>query len=254
MQQANAKYLDQYSMKTAFKFKSSKVSSMILLLFTFISFSLGSCLKDSGPDTGSIVSAITVIHASPNSTAFDFVLDNQRILDPSGPEFVYGKRIPYFRAFSGSRLARIYEKDSFNSPLHELELKLTSGSYYSLFIGGKKESLTSLLIEDDLTKPSVGKAKIRFVNLSPDAPALDFNITQNTSLVSNKKFKDYTSFQEVDAGTYEASIKSHSGNSINIPVPLELKDGFIYTIWSKGLINTDIEEEEFGYDIITHNN
>lgn len=241
-------------MKTAFKIKSSKASSIMLLLFAIISFSLSSCLKDSGPDTGSIVSAITVIHASPNSPAFDFVLDNQRILDPIGPEFVYGKRIPYFRAFSGSRLARVYEKNNFITPLHEVELKLISGNYYSLFIGGTKESLTSLIIEDDLTKPLEGKARIRFVNLSPDAPALDFDITENTTLASDKKFNEYTSFQEVDAGSYEASIKSHSGNSINLPVDLELEDGKIYTIWAKGLINTDVEEEEFGYETLTHNN
>jgi len=239
-------------MKTAFKIKSSKVSSIMLLLFAFISFSLNSCLKDSGPDTGSIVSAITIIHASPNSPAFDFVLDNQRILDPSGPEFVYGKKIPYFRAFSGSRLARIYEKNNFISPLHEVELKLISGIYYSLFIGGTKESLTSLLIEDDLTKPLDGKAKIRFVNLSPDAQALDFDISTSTTLASNKKFNEYTSFQELEAGIYNATIKSHNGNSINLPVDLELEDGKIYTIWAKGFINTDIEEEKFGYETLTH--
>lgn len=239
-------------MKTAFKLKLSKASIIMFLLSAIIS--LSSCLKNSGPDTGSIVSALTVIHASPNSPAFDFVLDNQRILDPSGPEFVYGKRIPYFRAFSGSRLARVYEKNNFISPLHEVELKLISGNYYSLFIGGKKESLTSLLIEDDLAKPLEGKAKIRFVNLSPDAPALDFNITANTTLASNKKFKEYTAFQEIDAGSYDASIKSHSGNSIDLPIDLELKDGKIYTIWAKGLITTDVEEEEFGYETLTNNN
>jgi len=238
-------------MKAAFKIKLSKASLIMLLLLSIISSSLSSCLKDSGPDTGSIVSAITIIHASPNSPAFDFVLDNQRILDPNGPEFVYGKRIPYFRAFSGSRLARIYEKNNFISPLHEVELKLMSGIYYSLFIGGTKESLTSLLIEDDLTKPVEGKAKLRFVNLSPDAPALDFSINQNTILASNKKFNEYTSFQEIEAGSYNATIKSHSGTSINIPIDLELEDGKIYTIWTKGFINTDIEEEAFGYETLT---
>src|SRR5690554_3973040 len=140
-------------MKTAFKIESLKASSIVFLLFAIVSFLLSSCLKDSGPDTGSIVSAITVVHGSPNSPALDFVLDNQRILDPNGPEFTYGKQIPYFRAFSGSRLARIYEKNNFNSPLYGVELKLMSGNYYSLFIGGKEGSLTSLLIEDDLAKP-----------------------------------------------------------------------------------------------------
>lgn len=239
-------------MKTALKLKSTKVPSVLLLLFALISFSLSSCLKDSGPDTGSIVSAITVIHASPNSPAFDFVLDNQRVLNPTGPDFVYGKRIPYFRAFSGSRLARIYEKNNFITPLHEVELKLISGNYYSLFIGGAKESLTSLLIDDDLTKPLKGKAKVRFVNMSPDAGALDFNITQNTTLASNKKFNEYTGFQEVDAGIYNANIKSHSENSINLPIELELKDGDIYTIWAKGLVNTDVEEEKLGFEVLTH--
>jgi hypothetical protein len=239
-------------MKTAFKIIPSKAYSLMLCLFVFISISLSSCLKDSGPDTGSIVSAITIIHASPNSPAFDFVLDNQRILDPTAPDFEYGKRVPYFRAFSGSRLARIYEKDNFMSPLHEVELKLISGNYYSLFIIGAKESLTSLLIEDDVTKPIEGKTKVRFINLSPDAPSLDFNINQNTTLASDKKYKEYTSFQEIEAGSYSASIKSHSGNSINLPVDLDLEDGKIYTVWVKGFVNTEVQEQELGYETITH--
>jgi len=230
----------------------SKMSIIVFFLLSAISFSLSSCLKDSGPDTGSIVSAITVIHASPNSPAFDFVLDNQRILDPTGPEFVYGKRIPYFRAFSGSRLARIYEKNNFISPLHEVELKLMSGIYYSLFIGGTHESITSLLVTDDLTKPSEDKAKIRFVNLSPDSPALDFSISQNTIITNNKKFNEYTSFQEVDAGSYNAVIKSHDNNMFNLPIEFDLEKGKIYTLWAKGLVNTNVEEEEFGFEIMTH--
>jgi len=127
------------------------------------------------------------------------------------------------------------------------------GNYYSLFISGKKDALNSLMVADDLSPTTPGNAKIRFINLSPDAPALDFKINDDNIVASNKKFKEYTGFQELKAGDYNAVIKSHTGNSANQPFDLKVEDGKIYTIWAKGLVNTTVEEEKFGYSILVHN-
>jgi len=233
-----------------------KFQSTPLIIFTcvlLLSFSHSSCLRDSGPGAGSdinsIVSALSVINASPNSPTLEFVLDNKRVQKFSYPE----TRINYFPVFLGYHLARIYEADKLYSPLYELELNLFQGKFYSIYITGKINALTSLTVEDDMNIPSSGNAKIRFINLSPDASALDFYIKPDSILASNKKFKEYTSFQEVKSGNYSAIIKSHEGNLIDLPIDLKIENGKIYTIWAKGLIETALEEEAFGYSIIVHN-
>ena len=46
-------------------------------------------------------------------------------------------------------------------------------------------------IGDDLSAPATDKAYIRFINLSPDAPALDLAKTSATTmLITNKAFKN----------------------------------------------------------------
>lgn len=228
-------------------FLNIKIKLPILLLALLTSFS--SCLNDDGPDSSSIVSAVSVVHASPNSPIFEFVIDNQRV-----ERFSYGDvYIPYFVAYSGNRLARVYEQNSFDRPVHEFELKLVNGNYYSVYIAGKKDKLSSLIVEDDLTSPGE-KAKVRFIHLSPDAPALDFNISTDSTLASNKKYKEYTSFQEVTPGTYNITIKPHASASLNLIYNEELKfeAGKIYTVWAKGLVETEEENQAFGASVITH--
>ncbi len=218
------------------------------ILLILLSVSLTSCLKESGRDTGSIVSALTVVHASPNAPELEFVLDNQRV-----QTFTYAERnIDYFAAFSGVRIAKIFEANRFNNVLHQITLKLQSGKYYSVFVAGKKDSLSSLVLEDNLIRPSAGKAKIRFVHLSPDAPALDFDLSTEQSLASNLSFKGSTDFHEVDAGTYATSITSHSGDLVHLEQEITLEAHKTYTFWVKGLLYTDQETEELGYKLMVH--
>lgn len=220
----------------------------ILLLLSVLAVSLSSCLKESGRDTGSIVSALTVIHASPNSPEFEFILDNQRV-----QTFTYAdRRIDYFAAFSGARVAKVFEANKFDNVLHQATLNLQSGKYYSVFIAGKKDSLSSLVLEDNLNRPAAGKAKIRFVHLSPDAPSLDFDLSADLSLASNIAFKGSTDFFEVDAGTYTSKVASHTSEMVDLQQEIVLDPNKTYTLWVKGLLYTDNEVEELGYKLMVH--
>lgn len=219
-----------------------------ILLLTIFSVFLASCLKESGQDSGSIVSALTVIHASPNSPELEFVLDNQRV-----QTFTYADRnIDYFAAFSGSRVAKIFEANKFNTVLHQTTLKLMSGKYYSVFVTGKKDSLSSLVLEDNLSKPAPGKARIRFVHLSPDAPALDFSVGDDFTLASNIEYRRSTDYHEVDAETYSTRLKSHRGEVIDMEQEITLDPGKTYTFWVKGLLYTETETEALGYKLMVH--
>jgi len=229
-------------------FLNSKIKPAILLLMFVLSTVMSSCLDDGGPDSSSIVSAVSIIHASPNSPGFEFVIDNQRV-----ERFTYGDNyIPYFVAYSGNRFARIYEQGSFNRPLYEFELRLVNGKYYSVFIAGEKDKLSSLVLEDDLTEPGENAA-VRFVHLSPDAPALDFTITADSTIASNKKYKEYTGFQQVTPGTYNILVKSHGSENLIFNQELTFETGQIYTVWAKGLAKTEEEEQKFGVSVVTHN-
>lgn len=124
-----------------------------------------------------------------------------------------------------------------------------------------------ILVYDDLTLPAAGKAKLRFANFSPDAPALDFAYTNGTTVFNNTSYGNfgdqvvipYTSgkapavvegltwktlgpFKEIDAGTNLNFEVKNSNSKAVVPVSgttlsgITLENGKIYTIFVSGLV------------------
>lgn len=240
-------------MKTSLPFhKKIHMRSLALIVATFGIFSLSSCLKENDHDypQQSVLSALTVINAVPDAPAFDFVLDRQPVYPQNR---AYTEHIPYFILNTGTYSASFYEFQTHTKPMYNTSIILKTGKYQSLFLAGTQaDSLTSLLIEDNLTLPSAEKAKLRFINLSPDAGQLDFALVTDSLFASKKDFKDYTDFHEIPAGEYQASLKSSLGTKVNHGFKLKLTPGKIYTIWARGLVGTSVEEQRFEEGLIVH--
>ena len=227
-----------------------------IIVFTFTLLSLSSCLKDSGigprPDVEPPVSALTVINGAPDAPAFDFVLNEDLVLPVNVP---YGERMLYFYPFSRNYLVRFYIHKTFTNPLYSTKINLNRGKYHSLFlVGTVSDSLSSLLIEDDLTKPRAGNSKVRFINLSPDAGGLNFSLTEDSLFASKIEFKQYTDFYEVPMGEYKAKLKTSTDFLIqkNYTFELKLEEGKIYTVWARGLVETSEKKQEFEHGLIKH--
>ncbi len=235
------------------QFKMYKASSFLIVLFSLCLLSLTSCLKDSEHNNQTIGSALTVVNAAPDAPAFDFVLNRELVL-PANISFA--KNIKYFSLFSGTYEARFYKNKTFVNPFYTTNINLARGKYQSLFlVGTVADSLGSLLIEDNLTKPKAGNAKVRFINLSPDVGGLDFSIVQDSLFASNKGFKQYTDFYEVPAGDYNnANFKTstEARSQRNYIFELKLEEGKIYTVWAKGLVETTDENRKFENGLIIH--
>lgn len=243
-------------MGSSFFYRKNKALYFLFALIASGLLSLSSCLKDpnfgNSPKyhTESIISALTVIHASPDAPTFDFVLNGEPIFPR---DRAFSKTIPYFPLYARHYEARFYNHNTYSNAFYTTNIKLDIGKYMSLFLTGlKSDSLTSLLIEDNLTQPKTGKAKLRFLNLSPDAGALDFAIVKDSIFASHKKFKAYTAFYEIEAGEYSATFKSSEGDSVRYNFSLKLEKGKIYTVWAKGLIETMDEEKVFGNGLVVH--
>ncbi len=87
----------------------------------------------------------------------------------------------------------------------EQTLTTSANSYYSVFTGGNLNQKTIVSTTDDLTAPSAGMAKVRFVNMSPaNISAKTFVGSQ--ALDTDVNFGVATSFKQVNAGTYNIVI------------------------------------------------
>ncbi|HET8829956.1 MAG TPA: DUF4397 domain-containing protein, partial [Pelobium sp.] len=145
---------------------SLKKRNIGLLAVLLAVFSLTSCLKDNDNNAVPNYSWLSVINASPNLEKFDFVIDNKLVNEDS---FDFTERLPYFSIFSGPRRIAIY-KDETNDTLRTGTLVAQFGKAYSLYVVGEAPNHEFLTITDSLTTPATGKAHVRFLNLSVNAP------------------------------------------------------------------------------------
>ncbi|WP_316800690.1 DUF4397 domain-containing protein [Pedobacter frigidisoli] len=234
-------------MKTTLK-NFSKTTKIICALFAITLF-LSACKKDWGDYSDSVtVAGIGFVHASPGTGALDFIVDNQKA---NSKDFTYTKDLGYFGAYPGTRLFGVTKKDS-TKYLTTSSVALQSGIFYSAFVVDLLPAPKILIVQDDLTAPATGKAKIRFINLSPDAPALDLAIDGTaTALVTAKAYKEASTFVSIDPSAgYTFQIKE--GNSVTATLPsTKIEAGKIYTLWAKGL-KSATDSTKFGLAILTN--
>ncbi|SFB94765.1 protein of unknown function [Parapedobacter composti] len=218
------------------------------------------CLKDSGNE-GYPVAAVRALNAVPGSELLDIGLDQNKLnfdqVSWRAEDFAYGDTLPYKNAWPGNRLVRVFEAGSpqGTQPLARQTVTFTPGRFYSLYVVGQDDDMEILSIEDDLTAPGQGKAKLRFIHLSPDAPSLDFGVHgADTLIASDKSFKEIEAFSLIDAGEiYTFDIIGHSSGDVLHSFDFEPKNGMIYTIWAKGLTADGADPAvAFGHGILTH--
>lgn len=218
-----------------------------------LSVALTSCMKDFDNTPAPAVSGLNFIHASPTSEKLDFFVGTSR---GNNQDFFFGKKLGYFDLYSGSNKVSVAKKGGTNV-LYSENVNLQPQLGYSLFLIGKVDSLKFLLVKDSLSLPATGKANVRFVNVSPDAPALNLGImdlaTDSKDLFTDKAYKQYSEFATINSGdkiTFTAKNKVTGVVEATLP-NVKIESGRTYTIWAKGL-KAATDSTKLGLAIFTH--
>jgi hypothetical protein len=191
--------------------------------------SLGACKKEETDDTP--YTALAIINASPTVSTYDIYLGSTKINSvaiPFGGGMAYSQRVAnaYDLKFSiAGRAESAYTKS----------VSLAKDVYQTFFLVGRTAALDGFLTTDDLSATSTTNAYVRFVNVSPDAPALDLFIQAGNAVVTNTAFKNASGFIPIAAGTYIFDVKQ-SGVVKTSTESVTLGANTYNTILVKGLI------------------
>ncbi len=221
----------------------------LISMVGLLTLSLSSCLKSYKNQYYSPPAAIvTFIQASPDQPPLDFSLDNNRVNESP---LAYGNIVDYFRAYTGKRNTNFYNHSTGNVILSDT-VHLNQNVYYSLFLVNTVAHPQTLLLTDSITRPAAGSAGIRFVNLSPDAPAVDLVVTGGAVLVPNKAFKGYSSFANTPGNTsYNLEVRQAGTSTVLATLPnVTLNSGFVYTIWLRGLVASANTTDQLGISVM----
>lgn len=180
-------------------FTLKNLSYFAAILFLLVSIS--SCKKE---ETDTTVAYLRVVNASPTSATYNAYFNGTMLNTGALP---YAGAVAY-SAYSAGSYNINFTTASTAISLYTKTLTLNQNTSYSFYLINRANALDGLIIGDDLSTPSTDKAYIRFINLSPDAPALDLaKSAATTSLITSKAYKTASGFITVDAGTYALDAK-----------------------------------------------
>lgn len=181
------------------------------------------------------VAFVSIYHASPDAPEFDILVDGRKI---NQNPFDYASYSGYLNFFTGDREIA-FKAYNANNSLIDTTFSFVDQAAYSLFAINRLTDIEALLVVDSASAPAAGKAMIRFVHLSPDAPAFDVvSDKAEEPLFAGRSFKQATPFKVVSAGTYRFGVRN-AGQSTEVlsAEGVDILPGGYYTIITRGFAN-----------------
>lgn len=187
---------------------------------------------------GAADAMVRVVHASPDAPAVDVYVDGQRAIS----NLKYTEGTSYAMIPEGQRRIQVFPAGTGPSGTAVINAPVTvqGGRAYTIAAVNVVARIEPLVIEDNLTPPAAGKAHIRVVHASPDAPAVDVAVKGGPVPFTNASFKAATPFVPVDAGTYTFEIRpTGTTNAVLTTNPTPLAAGRLYTVFAMGQVGNN---------------
>jgi LPXTG-motif cell wall-anchored protein len=180
---------------------------------------------------------VRVVHASPDAPAVD-VWVNGAVAFSNAP---FKGITDYAKLEPGSYSVQVTPTGATEPIVIDANLDLATQTDYTVVAVGQLASIEPLVLVDNNSAPAAGKAHVRFVHASPDAPAVDIAVANGGPvLFSNIPFKGVGEYLPVDAGSYDLEARIAGTDTVALSVPgVMLDEGTVYTIFAMGLAGGD---------------
>lgn len=243
-------------MKTLSNLSSGSLRAVALGVLLSMSILMPACKKNNNNiDIEPAKATVSIVNAGVPS--IDFYLENSKV-NPA--PILYSENTGYLELIAGTRGVTIIKGGSVsNADILAAGYVLFEGNKnYSIFISresaASQEAVIGLIVEDDLTAPSAGKAKIRFANQTPDAPAMDVLVKGGAAIFTNKEFTTVSEFIVVDpASAYVLEIHQTGNSTVKFEIPaFNVEANKIYTVYSNGLWAGTVGNDAFSAHVIVN--
>lgn len=176
---------------------------------------------------------IRVLHAIPNGPNVDVYVDGNLIVEG----LAYGRFTPYLPVEAGNYVVTVYQSGTGTNPLITEDISLSDKDVLTVATIGMVTDPSLYAIPDPDTGMEVGKAAVRFVHLSPNAPAVDLRLADGTVLFDNVSYKDYTAYMDMAPGSYIFEIVPTGTDQPVLIIPnVNLRGDRYYSIYAIGLV------------------
>lgn len=180
------------------------------------------------------VGYVRLAHLSPDTGQVDVYLSKSG--DPSFQEQIfrhvgYGVMSKYVALPVGAYAIAMRNDGDLASvqPVISGQLVVNAGAAYTVAGTGRHAVLGLTVLQDDLSRPGSGKAKVRVIQASVVAPVLDVSMSNGTPIATAVQFASTTPYEVVNPGTWTLKLNP-SGKTTVSTLGANLAGGSVYSL------------------------
>jgi hypothetical protein len=187
-----------------------------------------------GASAAGAVGYVRLAHLSPDTPEVDVYLSS-----PSGavapkkfPGVGYGVVSDYLTLPVGSYAVAMRGAGAAEStaPVLTTQVSVEAGKAYTVAGVGRHADLGLRIINDDLSLPDSGKAKVRIVQASIQAPVLNVSVATGSTIADGVQFASTTDYREVKQGNWTVDLRQAGGGRTSA-VKCTLTGGNVYSLF-----------------------
>lgn len=206
------------------------VLTMLVMASTLVALFGLSAARSASAQTGD--AWVRVLHGSPDAPAVDIYVNGTKAFG----DLAFKSVTDWAKLPAGSYDVKVTAAGATDAVI-QATLPLEAGKYYTVVAVGKLADIKAQVVVDDMSSIQAGKARLRVVHGSPDAPAVDVAVTGGAVLVPNLSFPNASGTLEVPAGTYDVEVRPAGTTTAAFSAPgLNLQEGKLYTVYALGLL------------------
>jgi hypothetical protein len=217
--------------KKSYSFLSQVVGMLSLAFIPFLT----SCLDEEDNRLAPTpIAYVSFYHGSPATSGLSIVVDGNLY---NTNAFDYSTYFDYGNFYTGDRTFSFKSVNAANSLL-DTTVTFEADQAYSFFISEEEEGFEPVIVEDELEIPGSGKALIRLVHLSPDAPAVNLQIgDEDSDLIEGHAFREVSDYMEIDEGRINLNLKTSDGDSLVTAENINIREKRVYTLVVRGYVD-----------------
>jgi hypothetical protein len=176
---------------------------------------------------------VRVLHAVPDAPNVD-VYANGTML---AKNLAFGEITEYQPVANGKYEVTIYPAGTMDTPVVRQILTVKDNEALTVAATGTLSTISGLAITDSNQPIQNNNAMVRFIHLSPNAPAVDITLLDGTVLFRNVSYKQATRYIPVPPSTYTLQVRVANTPNVVLTVPdVALEENKYYTIYALGLV------------------
>jgi hypothetical protein len=174
---------------------------------------------------------VRIGHCSPDAPNVDVYADDGMILE----DVPFGTISDYMGLPEGGHELRVTATGD-DAAVIEASVDLAADSATTVLATGMLDEIEPSMFPDEPGQVPSGKAHVRFIHASPDAPRVNIAVRDGPTLFRRAKFRSATDYEQVDAGQYDIDVTPTGSDEAALSLPgLTFDGGSAYTAIAIGL-------------------